>query len=708
MTVPAPISRRTGRFRIKSIFALIWAALWVAETTWAEELPLTTTGQIHELSLEEIAGGVPVRLEGTITYIRGKGFLAAMVQDDTGGILVDLPDKDAAGFLRVGMRVELEGVTIEKMNLRPRVRTTRLEIAGEGALPVAERHSLAELQLSVRTGEFVEFDAVVRAVDEEDQLEPSRLILSFGSGQSRFAAWISRWDEGTRERFVPGARVRVRGGLLRWETMSGQPYSSFVVVNDPSLLELLEKPVPVGKIPVSSVTAALAARPDEDFPERIRVEGIVTLNQSPKAMVIHDETGDIWVKPKERNGFIPGHRVEAVGFPARNGPRLDLEDCSLKFVGVGELPEPQVVSAGDLLSPEPQSMDSRYVRARGTVKQHVITPSRQTVWLELEDRISLPVILPPDARGDPPPAVGSEVQGTGVLAATLTATARQIGRGASDYEMFLQGGTRLQILKEPPWWTKQRLTVMLAMIAILTFAAVGFSAWLGRRVAVKSAELAREISDRDARELLIEERQRLARDLHDTLEQSLTGASLQLDAMGEADQKPLNLARRLLDRSRDELRRAVWDLNPGVLEEQGLASALTEMADEQSTASGAEITVSCDEASETLSKRLGAHFCRIAQEAGSNAIRHGGAGRVGIDLKCEEGNAFLSIEDNGTGFDPGSAPGIRDGHFGIRGMKERMSRLGGRLELTSRPGEGTRVLAVCPMRSHGFNKEENP
>ncbi len=171
--------------------------------------------------------------------------------------------------------------------------------------------------------------------------------------------------------------------------------------------------------------------------------------------------------------------------------------------------------------------------------------------------------------------------------------------------------------------------------------------------------------------------------------------------------KPLNLARRLLDRSRDELRRAVWDLNPGVLEEQGLATALTEMADEQSAASGAEITVTCDEASETLSKRLGAHFCRIAQEAGSNAIRHGDAKMVSIELKCEDGNAFLSIEDDGSGFDPQSAPGIRDGHFGIRGMKERMSRLSGRLELTSCPGKGARVLAVCPMTVHGFSKEGN-
>ncbi len=157
-------------------------------------------------------------------------------------------------------------------------------------------------------------------------------------------------------------------------------------MNDPSLLELLENPLPVGKLPVSTVTGALAARPDEDFPERIRVEGIVTLNQSPEAMVIHDESGDIWVKPRERNGFKPGDRVEAVGFPARNGPRLELEDCVLKFVGVGGLPEPQPIDAQDLRVPEPQNMDSRYVRVRGTVKQHVVSPSRQTVWLELDDQ----------------------------------------------------------------------------------------------------------------------------------------------------------------------------------------------------------------------------------------------------------------------------------------------------------------------------------
>jgi two-component system NarL family sensor kinase len=231
-----------------------------------------------------------------------------------------------------------------------------------------------------------------------------------------------------------------------------------------------------------------------------------------------------------------------------------------------------------------------------------------------------------------------------------------------------------------------------------------------------------------------EERNRLAREIHDTLAQGLTAAALQLetaDALLEAGSPPepkANLTkaraavRRALQMTRQNLedaRRSVLDLRPAPLEGRTLAEALRALCAEHS--GGAQCANgSVEPLGETprvrlhtagdprpLPAPLEAGLYRIAREALTNALHHAQATSISIHLAVERERITLTVEDNGLGFEAerftferraaGAGPESRTAHFGVVGMCERMRLLGGKFTLQSAPGAGTRVEAMVPL-----------
>jgi two-component system NarL family sensor kinase len=210
------------------------------------------------------------------------------------------------------------------------------------------------------------------------------------------------------------------------------------------------------------------------------------------------------------------------------------------------------------------------------------------------------------------------------------------------------------------------------------------------RLAEKSTELAR-----------MEERTRIAREIHDTLAQGLTAIALQVEgALNHVDRRP-ELARERLERalaicreSLEEARRSVLDLRCAPVA-RPLAGALRALARSFTSETGVRVEVST-EGETALPLRAEGELLRIAQEALTNVRRHAHADQVDIALAAGPRAVRLSIRDNGAGFDP---RGIGEGHHGIVGMKERAKLLGGRLRIDSRPGQGTRVSAVVPVEA---------
>ena len=203
---------------------------------------------------------------------------------------------------------------------------------------------------------------------------------------------------------------------------------------------------------------------------------------------------------------------------------------------------------------------------------------------------------------------------------------------------------------------------------------------------------------------VLEERARLAREIHDTLAQGFVGISSQLDAVAmcmPGDQGParkfLDLARKMSRHSLTEARRAVMDLRASVLEGQDLAAALESGTRMWTAGSGVNVEVDVSGPQPALPEEMEQHLLRIAQEAVTNVVKHAGADQIRINLRSEERRLKLRIADNGRGFDGGGAFAASDGHFGLLGMRERAERLGGELRLESHPGEGTEVEVTAPL-----------
>ncbi|MEU6574817.1 GAF domain-containing sensor histidine kinase [Streptomyces sp. NPDC046805] len=198
------------------------------------------------------------------------------------------------------------------------------------------------------------------------------------------------------------------------------------------------------------------------------------------------------------------------------------------------------------------------------------------------------------------------------------------------------------------------------------------------------------------------ERRRLASDIHDGIAQRLFSLRFHLDAAADAladdadfTAEQLVHARRLTGLTLDEARAAINDLRPPVLDDLGLADALTSLA---RSIAAVEVTVDVEECS--LPDHVEIALYRIAQEALQNVVKHARATQVRLELHADGAEMSLRVFDDGCGFDTGAAPpGNQNGNgYGMGSMAERAELVGGRLEVWSHPDHGTTVIAKVPSR----------
>ncbi|MSP13113.1 MAG: GAF domain-containing protein [Chloroflexi bacterium] len=200
-----------------------------------------------------------------------------------------------------------------------------------------------------------------------------------------------------------------------------------------------------------------------------------------------------------------------------------------------------------------------------------------------------------------------------------------------------------------------------------------------------------------------EERNRLAREIHDTLAQGLAAITLQLetaDILLESGRdaarvrQVVNQALSLTRTSLEEARRSVLDLRAAPLEGRPLAVALQALTEEWSARWGISLNFAVTGGSQPLSVRIEAGLYRMVQEALTNIARHASASNVRIELVTTPEQVYLEIEDDGSGFNPIQIP---ESSYGLIGLNERVKLLGGKLELQSWPGSGTVLKISIPF-----------
>ena len=220
---------------------------------------------------------------------------------------------------------------------------------------------------------------------------------------------------------------------------------------------------------------------------------------------------------------------------------------------------------------------------------------------------------------------------------------------------------------------------------------------------VMMATHAAELAEQRRHAVLLEERTRMARDIHDTLAQGFTGVIIQLDTSVEAlrDEEPeeaakhIRQARELARESLTEARRSVHALRPQALEKATFADALRAIITNTTAGTSLRSDFQLKGQPRDLQPAVEENLLHIGQEALSNALKHACATRFQARLSFDSDAVRLELRDNGKGFVVDSANG---GGIGLIGMSERADQIGARLAVTSKPGRGTKIIAVSPYQ----------
>lgn len=203
---------------------------------------------------------------------------------------------------------------------------------------------------------------------------------------------------------------------------------------------------------------------------------------------------------------------------------------------------------------------------------------------------------------------------------------------------------------------------------------------------------------------VLQERNRIAREIHDTLAQGFVGISMQLEIVSRLSSSSADVARQHLDQARQivrdslsEARRSIWQLRSQTTDNEDLALRLSKAAKQSVGIRPVKLSLEVRGTYRPLSEDLENELLRIGQEAVSNAVRHADPKHIQLELAFDIKKVRLSIQDDGCGFTVGPQSGGPAGHFGLKGMQERADQISAKLVVESEAGKGTKILVEAPL-----------
>lgn len=709
---------------------IAFAILCLSGTGFAQttgRVLLHKCSEIRLLTREEAAAAIPVEVSGVITRIDagGNGFV---IHDDA-GVWVSTNDDVQKKFLQqplpsmnVGDVVEITGVS-GLGHFASTIWPQRARVIGRRALPPAIPVTLAELNTGFHDSQRVSLTGVVQVV-ERAQTYRNEQVLQFTLSTLGGRAFFWHFDLGTDtrpERYID-AEVKVTGVCGPSFNSRGELVGVRIQSTDSSDIEIIKPgiadPFAAPLVPLEKISGFHASF---DPLHLRRITGVLTYIEPGRFLYLQQGSRGVRVQTRQEDIFALGSVIEAAGFIATPHYYAEMEEALLRAQSPGIPPSPVPVTLAQIRNVRlgrsgtyVDDYDGRLVTLRGRMisLQHVTGSPVQLFFESAGEliRASLPENLPHAALDALLP--GAELEVTGVCKTSFQRERLVPDKGFSPtaIELLLRGSNDVRIISAAPWWTVRRLAIALGITLLVLLLVLIWVRVLRHLVNVRSRQLAEETrARRDADvefQAVQHERTRLAADLHDTMAQTLTGMAMQLETANDLrDQQPeksayhLDLARQLLARSREDVQRSVFNLRTNLLEGGSLTTALQRIADDRSLGIAAKITVETDDPAPHVPDYIAGNLLLIAQEAITNALKHAQPKNIRLKLACSQNRLTLAIEDDGTGFDPASAPGIQQGHFGLQGMRERMKRLGGSLNVQSRTGEGTTLIASVAVEA---------
>lgn len=438
---------------------------------------------------------------------------------------------------------------------------------------------------------------------------------------------------------------------------------------------------------------------------RARVIGLVNWVKPGEGFFIQRGTSPAWVQCTTHEMPARGQCVECAGKPASYQGTGILTAALWRKCGVA-LEKIQALPMTDV-SLRAEANHGALVSIDGVLVELLRGPSEDLLILQSGPDIVFSHLA---AGGGLPRLAavekGSHVGLSGILLnRSSPALAALDAQGA--FHLLIREPSDMTMISAPPFWTTGRLIIVLcAVLAAALLAGIWVLA-LRRKVRKQEILIRKTI----ARQVVEEERVRIAREWHDSFEQHFAGLTMLLDATSAIvpQDSPagdmLGRAAKMADHSRAEARHAIWDLRASAIKSQtAFAVELEEtLRNSWPPDAACRLDVKCEETREILPRATSLHLLRIASEAVTNALKHARCSLIEVSWDRAGDLLVLSITDDGTGL-PAEAGdrAAQEGHFGLLGMRERALRLHGTLEILSPPADharGTCIRISIPMPS---------
>ncbi len=725
---------------------LIFACVNLTVAVRASEIitnALTNAFSVIALPATEARLAIPVSVKGVVTAAEPIWSGRFFVQDASGGVFVN---NYKGAQPSVGDLVTVSGVSFPG-GYAPCITKPHWEKLGTAPLPVPKPVTIERLMSGAEDSQRIEISGIVRAA----WTIGNRLRIELASGGFRLHAF-SPIPPNIDAMSLMGAKVLLKGTAGTTYNASLRHFM-MVTLYVPRLADFtILQPAPTNLFdePLMPLNDIAQYRDDSSPAKLVRVKGVVTYQRKGEDLFLQDATGGLQVKSRQAESVSPGDVIEAVGFPAVENFLPVLEDAVFRKTGEPRaVLKPRAVTVAelqkglyhaDLITLRGRLIDRSVRNIGGSTKDPYV---QTTLTLQTTN-----FIFTAEKNNAAPNTFLSSIPiGSLLQVSGICLLENSEGGKTTSLSVLLPASDDVQVLERPSWLTPQHLLASLATLFTVLLVAVSWTVMLSKknsilkslvcekeiaqkelqqahdqleeRVTERTAQLKVEMTARKESELqfraVLTERTRLAQELHDTLEQTMTGIALQLDMVASHFEKNpnnashhLKLARNLMKQSQGYLRDSVRGLRSRAAEQFNLTNALLTSGRQIAGSAGIRVEVETTGAGDSLSEIVEENLLRIGQEAITNVVKHSEASLAKIELQFSPQQVVLQIKDDGRGFSPENCAGPKDGHFGLLGITERAERMGGQVLITSTPGMGACIRVEIPVNPSNGNESLQP
>ena len=700
---------------ILAVFALLPLKGLQGEVEEGSEI-ITTAAEVRMLPVDELAKSLPVRLRGTYIGEADPEGIAFIMQDDTEAIYAQAPAESLIGIER-GDIIEIKGVS-NPGGFAPIVLAQSLEKVGHGEIPAPKKITLDELYAGQLDGQWVEFSGIVRSVEPkvstdapppppgtlykvpsvEPQTKVPEVKMKLASGLGRVMVEVNGPLD--PQAYVD-AEVRLQGLCFNLHNRNRQyvkpfvqvPLGAKIVIEKPPVKDLFEsEPQPIQDL-------LRFGKQNDKNGHRVHIQGTVIHHRPGLVLWVRDGEHCLRIESKQNEILHPGDMVDVLGFPVPGEYSPILEDAVYRKRSSGPIPEPLTVSniTGAL------DNDANLIQFDAKLIELRSFHGGLEVTMEVPDHTLRAYLY--QSESNPVPAnwlPGSVIRVRGVCEVTADEQGPLGGLWIPrSFELLLRSPDDIAVVRPPPWWNAERIAWILLWFLVLALVVIAFVIWLSRR-RMQEQEHRRAMAEAEFSAIL-NERNRMAREIHDTLSQSLGSISMQLElARTHADElssevrNHMGTAHQLTRDALKEARNSIWNMRSHVLENADLGEAFSRILRQLTEDSEIQFEVNVEGQRRRLSPMFENNLLRIGQEAITNAYKHANPKHIRVKLEYLNRRLRLTIKDDGVGIIPGKTDPQPAGRrsFGLVGMRERVELLGGTFQVVSSPEKGTEIIVM--------------